>query len=274
MAPRSVADGPLAAVPPRSGEPFRTELLAQVHKAVARTPAEVAIQHTPMTLDEVGSTLSAAWRALHGEDPPEGLVPLLTGQVSIETGGGVGMLNNNFAGIKGTGPSGMTVRWRTTEGSGKNLQHVVDRFRAYRSAEEGATDYLRLLESRFGTALECAKTGDANGFVHELKKAGYFTGDEKVYARVVGTVAARSGLAEGAAVAEPRAAPPPVKASARPAGPKPIELPSSVRTDELEWVSVMTTMSVADELARAAMRIAATPEEARTHRDWLTEVTA
>jgi flagellum-specific peptidoglycan hydrolase FlgJ len=99
------------------------------------------------------------------------------------------MMNFNFGGIKGAGPSGLTTACRTKEGSGETEHRIVDHFRAYRSADEGATDYLRLLQSRYPQALEAAKSGDSQAFVHRLKSAGYFTGSEEAYTRSVSSIA-------------------------------------------------------------------------------------
>jgi hypothetical protein len=229
-----------------------------------------------MSLQQAGEAITSAWRSMHGEDPPEGLVPLLVGQVSIETGGGKGMLNYNFAGIKGTGPFGMSVRFRTTEGDGPTERKIVDRFRAYRSAEEGATDYLRLLENRFGGALDKAREGDAEGFVHELKKSGYFTGNEKVYTRVVRSVAENYQPGAISPSSNVAAAPPAAAIASRPVSGASASVPSGIEEllareqdsqRDLAWISVMTTMNIADELARAAMRIATAGDESNSDYD-------
>jgi hypothetical protein len=95
------------------------------------------------------------------------------------------MYNFNFGGIKGKGPSGFSVEQRTKEGYGETERTIRDRFRAYGTAEEGAVDYVKLLNKRFPKALEAARAGDAEGFVRALKSRGYFTGDENAYVRSV-----------------------------------------------------------------------------------------
>jgi hypothetical protein len=74
---------------------------------------------------------------------------------------------------------------RTREGYGATERTITDSFRAYRTAEEGADDYVALLQRRFPAALEASKAGDPAGCVHALKQAGYFTGDEVAYTRSV-----------------------------------------------------------------------------------------
>ena len=121
------------------------------------------------------------------------MLAILVSQWSLETGGGKSMMNFNFGGIKGPGPGGLSVSYKTVEGSGATETKIVALFRAYASATEGAGDYLKVLEKRFPAALKMAHAGDASGFVHELKRAGYFTGSEQTYTSIV---SARSGRVE------------------------------------------------------------------------------
>lgn len=60
-----------------------------------------------------------------------------------------------------------------------------DPFRAYSTLEDGAADYLELLKHRFSSAWPSVLAGDPKGFVHALKLAHYFTGDEATYTRNV-----------------------------------------------------------------------------------------
>jgi hypothetical protein len=117
------------------------------------------------------------------------------------------MYNYNFGGIKGTGPTGLTVAQRTKEGWGKTERSITDHFRAYESAQDGASDYVKLLMAHYPEAVTAANRGDASGFVRGLKQRGYFTGDEQAYERSVKSISA--GLLEGnySAVSATRAAP-------------------------------------------------------------------
>jgi hypothetical protein len=129
--------------------------------------------------------LTEAWTRKFGEPPSPATVGILTAQWAHETASGDRMFNYNFGGIKGTGPSGLTVAYRTREGSGPTQTFGVDNFRAYETPAEGAQDYLSLLERRYSGALDAARAGDPNGFVRELKARGYFTGDEALYAKSI-----------------------------------------------------------------------------------------
>lgn len=153
---------------------------------------QVPPTRTQLSGREAADALEAAWTRAHGTPPSPGTLSILVGQWAHETGRGAAMHNFNFGGLKGTGPSGASTVYRTREGSGASEVQVQDRFRAYASAEEGAGDYLSLLERRYPEALQAAQRGDPAGFVHALKSHGYFTGDPAAYAKSV------TGLAQQA----------------------------------------------------------------------------
>lgn len=153
--------------------------------AASASGREVAARRTPLSAEQAKTALTEAWTQRFGQPPSEATVGILTAQWAHETAGGDRMFNYNFGGVKGTGPSGLTVAYRTREGSGATQTFGVDNFRAYETAAEGASDYLGLLERRYGGALEQAKLGDPHAFVRELKVKGYFTGDEGLYAKSI-----------------------------------------------------------------------------------------
>lgn len=145
----------------------------------------VAPKHTVLTKDQAATALARAFKTVTGRDASDKTLTLLTAQWGLETGNGAAMMNYNFGGIKGRGPSGLYTSYKTKEGSGASEITIVDKFRAYASAEEGATDYVRVLRDRFPKAFEAAQTGEARAFVHALKTEGYFTADEETYTRAI-----------------------------------------------------------------------------------------
>ena len=154
----------------------------------ANAPALVAPTRTRLDGTQAADALRAAWTNVTGQPPSQKTLSILTAQWAHETGNGGSMYNYNFGGIKGMGPSGLSVSQRTREGFGATERTITDRFRAYRSAEEGATDYVKLLTQRFPEATASAQTGDATGFVSGLKQRGYFTGDAGAYTRSVASL--------------------------------------------------------------------------------------
>ena len=238
-------------------EPLATAALAPAdraeNKARADRPGVVAAVRTPLTPDQASALIAGALERQTGEPPSKETVAILTAQWAHETGRGASMFNYNFAGIKGTSPAGLSVSQRTREGWGSTERTITDNFRAYRSAEDGADDYVALLQRRFPAALDAAKAGDPAGTVRALKQAGYFTGDEVAYTRSVTSMARE--FAPGALnFTQPELPTLPVDyaafADARAA--------SASGPDSLPFVD---PAAMQDHILRAALRIMAAPEK-------------
>lgn len=213
------------------------------------------VQPTRTRLDasQASTALASAYRRVVGEDPSPETVKILTAQWAHETGHGASMFNYNFGGIKGAGPEGLSVAQRTREGWGRNETTIVDNFRAYRTAEEGATDYVRLLVRRFPQAIESARDKDPQSFVRALKARGYFTGDEAAYTRSIVALSA-------VPIAEGSGAPPPRLDASR--------MPdrgylATERADAPLVSPLVDALALADEISRAALRIARDNESER-----------
>ena len=175
------------AVDPRNTAFGRELYSTMVRNARAERPtrSDVPSTRTPLSGTQAASALQSAYCRLFGEPPTNDTLSVLVAQWAHETGGGASMLNYNFGVLKGVSPAGLSTAYTTHEGSGASTQKVVAHFRAYETAADGATDYLRLLSQRFPSALDAAHRGDAPGFVHALKKSGYFTDSESSYTHSV-----------------------------------------------------------------------------------------
>ena len=185
-------EAPEAKAPKAPDEQFKLALSgAEGAKAAPAARGLVPVVRTQLSAGQAQEALRAAWQNVTGEAPSDKTLALITAQWAHETGGGASMYNYNFAGIKGAGPSGMSVAQHTKEGYGASERRIVDNFRAYSSAEEGATDYVKLLERRFPDAVEGARQGDPEAFVRGLKSRGYFTGHEGAYLNSVTKIASR-----------------------------------------------------------------------------------
>jgi hypothetical protein len=151
---------------------------------LANKPERIQVepQRTAVTRADLRGAIARAHEKLTGRAATPALLDTLTAHASLETGSGGAMYNYNFGGIKGAGPTGMTAVCRTKEVfDGKEVE-VRDGFRAYRTLDEGALDYVRLMKDRFGGAVSRAESGDVGGFAHALKQAHYYTADETKYA--------------------------------------------------------------------------------------------
>ncbi len=171
-------------------------------RAKPTTTTVVAPRTTKLSGSEAKAALAQGWRNVYGEEPNEKTQQILLAQWSLETGRGKAMMNYNFGGIKGTGPTGLTARYGTHEVENGKTVSITDGFRAYETPEQGATDYVRLLSKRYGSALESAKVGDATGFVRGLKKNGYFTAPEAQYASAINSLANRAAALGADAIGE------------------------------------------------------------------------
>ncbi|HEY3594882.1 MAG TPA: hypothetical protein VGL13_13455, partial [Polyangiaceae bacterium] len=152
---------------------------------------------------------------------------------------------------------------------------VVDHFRAYRSAAEGASDYVGLLAQRFPKALDAARRGDAADFVRQLKQGGYFTGSEESYthsvvslanqARTLGFDALGTGPSAGTGDFPGASAPGIASASAANLiASGAAHLYASVDAPSVQTMARAGMLEMTDELSRAALRIAAAEP---THHD-------
>jgi flagellar protein FlgJ len=266
---------PQAATSPVRDGAFAKELTKRV--AAPATSNVVAATRTHLSGQEAASAIEAAWRERFGEAPPKGALEVLVADWAHETGGGRAMMNYNFGGLKGKAPSGLSAAYLTTEGSGAAASKVVDHFRAYRSAAEGAADYVGLLAQRFPKALDAARGGNAAGFVAALKQGGYFTDSGESYTRSVVALANRAqalgfdalGASSNAAHASSQITTPAIPADA-PSAPSPmVAAQLSTLTPAVTSLGALTranSLAMADELSRAALRIAAS-EPARTDED-------
>lgn len=176
-----------------------TQALSRAERATApspgATPTLVRAARTQLSGEQAASALRSAWTRVRGEPPRAETLSILVGQWAHETGRGASMLNYNFGGLKGTGPTGLSAAYTTREGWGEGATHGVARFRAYGSAEEGASDYVSLLARRYPDAVRAAEQGDAPGFVRALKAGGYFTDNEAAYSKSVQSLAALAARA-------------------------------------------------------------------------------
>lgn len=220
-------------------------------KAAQNTPGLVPVVRTKLDAGQAQEALRAAWEKVTGEAPSDKTLALITAQWAHETGNGASMYNYNFAGIKGAGPSGLSVAQHTREGYGASERRIVDNFRAYRSAEEGATDYVQLLSKRFPEAVEGARQGDPGAFVRGLKSRGYFTGHEGAYLNSVSSIASRY-LGEPL---EMQGAAPPVLDYQGVRGPSaPIDLQGLYAQMAPSPDSYVDALSITDQINRAALR--------------------
>jgi hypothetical protein len=148
----------------------------------ARSTIEVEPRRTVATPPELRAAIGRAYERVTGKPPTSALLDTLSAQAALETGRGASMYNFNFGGIKGAGPHGETANCMTHEVTDSRQITLRQGFRSYRSLDEGAEDYVRVLSGTFGAAMSKAQVGDVAGFAHALKQGGYYTASEADYA--------------------------------------------------------------------------------------------
>lgn len=131
---------------------------------------------------EMKGAISRAYQSLYGKPPSAPMLDTLTAQSALETASGNKMYNYNFGGIKGASPTGETARYGTREVINGESVHIKDGFRAYRSLDDGARDFVSLLSRRYAPALEKADRGDVVGYAESLRSHGYYTAPVSEYA--------------------------------------------------------------------------------------------
>lgn len=175
-------------------------------------PTELPAQKTPISREEAVIALWRGWIAYFGSAPTPACIQIITAQWAIETGFGKSLWDYNFGNAKSRNGDGFDYTYfacnellRTTQAQAlaaadpehAKIQanrpdgfswiwfyppHEGCRFRAFKSADEGALDHISLLARRFPEAIVMAQQGDARGYAHQLKVRGYYTADESQYA--------------------------------------------------------------------------------------------
>jgi hypothetical protein len=176
-------------------------------------------QKTPLTFDEANDAMTLALAAVLGEVPSVPTRALALAKTALETGRWSAIWNSNWGNVKASDKYdgtytcivlneviGGKVVWFAPEGrltgnpakggrhagdlsdAGRSVPpgHPQTRMRAFFTPGEGALDYVRFVAGgRYYAAWNLLLAGDAQGYVHALKSAGYFTADEATYARGV-----------------------------------------------------------------------------------------
>lgn len=144
--------------------------------------AELPRTATPLAMPDVARVGARAFGAIAGRLPTRGMLAILVAIIGLENAGGRAILQFNWGNISGEGPAGYWVHPKPT--AGQPLK-----FRAYRSHDEGALAWWRLVLRRYLPVLERGDAFDPRGAVHELYRLGYVVamspGEERGYANAV-----------------------------------------------------------------------------------------
>jgi hypothetical protein len=144
--------------------------------------AEVPRTATPLSMPDVARIGARTFASFAGRLPTRGMLAILVGIIGLENAGGRAILQHNWGNISGEGPAGYWTHPKPTPGQPL-------KFRAYRSQDEGALAWWRLVLRRYRAVLERGDAHDPRGAVHQLYRLGYVVamspGEETVYANAV-----------------------------------------------------------------------------------------
>lgn len=167
---------------------------------------------TPLTFEDALVRLRQGIHVATGDKPSDAALALALGKTALETGRWQSMWNWNWGNVKsGDTYEGMytcfacnevlngRVVWFAPEGQltarGGEVTglawsvppgHPMTRFRAYANGYDGAQQYVDFVANgRYRDAWARLLDGDPAGYVHELRKKGYFTADEATYLKGV-----------------------------------------------------------------------------------------
>jgi hypothetical protein len=163
---------------------------------------------TPLCQQEAADAIRVAVERITGAPPSSQALAVLMAQTALETGRWQSLHRFNWGNIKAGAhwPHLYTcfrcnevingrVQWFQPDTDGWRVPpgHPQTRFRAYRSAQDGAEDHIRFLavdtdgdgRNKYATAWGAAMAGEDALFVQSLKLAGYFTAPLAPYLRAV-----------------------------------------------------------------------------------------
>jgi hypothetical protein len=145
--------------------------------------------------------LREAWKIIYNVYPANSSIALLYAQWALESGLGVYQRNFNYGNIKKVHENvklkikddgQLFTMFRLNEVLNGKLEwfdppHIQTHMRCYKTAMDGAIDYIKFLSQRkrYIKAWQEVINGNAVNFVHQLRSAGYFTASEALYMKGV-----------------------------------------------------------------------------------------
>jgi len=150
-------------------------------------PSQLANTFTPIAPNDAGESLSKAYASLTGSKPKPAVLNLLLAQWGLETGNGKSVHNFNFGNQKSSGGDEYYQEFEAGEIVDGQEQKSVMHFAAYKTIDDGALAYIKLLQRRpqWWAGLQ---SGDPHTFVSGLVAVTgqhYFTADPNKYLKTL-----------------------------------------------------------------------------------------
>lgn len=145
---------------------------------------EIEAKITPIAKDRLRSALIEGHQTIRGgEVPPAERLRFAWCHVCLEVSGGASSWQYNLGNIKTSAKDPWAGAWYKLPDS--VLSAAVQEWpyqRGYSSPEHGATDYWRLMFSKFSRAITASDSGDLTAAAYALRAAGYYTAPPDKYA--------------------------------------------------------------------------------------------
>lgn len=157
---------------------------------------------TPLTEAEATYALREAFYRIYKKYPSINTLAILFAQTALETGRWKSIHNYNFGHLKrsfipanegmkftmfATGENLWNPLLKKTEYKWFTPPHYQTAFRSYKTAVDGAEDYIRLVSQRqrYIKAWQAVLKGDAKAYSYALYDAGYYTANPDNYTKAV-----------------------------------------------------------------------------------------
>jgi len=143
--------------------------------------------NTPVSDTQMAQAIISSWQRLFGTAPSKEQVTMIMAQNSLETGNKREAMHNYNVGniIVGTTDHDYFLGgdWMYADKAQTQKKKITQHFRAYKTLEEGVTDYLNLLSKsqRYKSAWQHIVNPDIRAYSKALHDAGYYGEKEEKY---------------------------------------------------------------------------------------------
>jgi hypothetical protein len=145
--------------------------------------SQVPAAKTPFTPKELLAALSWAYRSQMGHEGAHHALAVLAGQVALETANGAACIAFNVGNVKrGPGPDWCSFSTFEYIGNPPVKTPMVCQFSAWPSLGDACQFFIAYLSEHWPEAWSGAVAGDVDAFALGLRKRGYYTAPEQLYA--------------------------------------------------------------------------------------------
>ncbi len=155
---------------------------------------QAELKYTVLNELQLAEILRKGYNLAFGVDPTAQSLAGGWAQALLECGRPIKLPNNNIGNIKATKEwvsGGQSYFTKSTEEFSKSGKHYVDqdaKWRSYRTPEEGAAGYWKLIGNKYKSSMDWMAAGDPNSATVSLAMNHYFTANIEKYAKGVSSL--------------------------------------------------------------------------------------